>query len=194
MRILLARRTGAALLLAGKMTGWSGLLPGVGEELLTHTEAAFTAWPADLEEVVPLDDAVLAERIAALEQLEPDRVRVVPLAEYGGVVRQMVRAILDRTSSAWKELSFEHHRDHKDNRPFRLAMGGATPDQRRWVEQRYALLRAALTGLCEVAHADDDVRLDRLGITVGQWRDLMQSKGAGRVRRAIEKQIGPALR
>jgi hypothetical protein len=167
-RRAVADHTELAICLSGKRWGFSGIMPGVAEEILCTTEASGRP-PAD-----------------------PRGVRVLLLGEFGGVTREIVRYIIGAARELPPALVLPEQEAHPSG-TLRALLQHA-PDLRPIAEQRYAALARCLDGLREVANLDDGVVLEHLGITVRAWRDVMITSSLGHVRRLLQRQIVPVLK
>jgi hypothetical protein len=177
-RRVVANHTAMAICLSGKRWGFSGIMPGIAEELLCATEAA---------------DKLAVNKLAAGKlAAAPGRVRVLLLGEFGGVTREIVRYIIGATKELPPALVLEAQEAHPSSK-LRALLEHA-PDLRPFAEQRYAALASCLGMLREVARRDDNVELPLLGISVRAWKDVMITSSIGHVRRLLRRQIVPVLR
>jgi hypothetical protein len=162
----IAQRSALTIALAGKRWGSNGIMPGIAEEVLCATEAS--GQRAD----------------------DPAHVRVLLIGEYGGMARELVRYILDPDLPLPSSLTLAGQEANADSK-LRLILRGA-PALRVVAWQRYEALARCLAGLREIAR-HPDTKLERLGITVGDWLRMMSSTSIGYTRRQLVDRVLPAV-
>jgi hypothetical protein len=167
-RKALATRVDLAIAIAGKRSHFSGFMPGVAEEICA---------------LMPVADA----------SGDPSELRVLLVGEFGGITRQIIRYVLDPDLPMPSSLVLEKQ----------LASGGlsddlrgalADSDARKEAEARYGVLKRALDALRAIARREDNYPLVRLGMTVGQWKEIMTTSSIGHVRRILLDRVIPAAR
>lgn len=168
MRRRIAAETSATLALGGKRRNFSGLLPGVAEEILYAMECTTSAASRDVD------------------RAEPEDVRVILLGEFGGAAGAMARYILGRTPELPSELTLAGNEEGSE-----LVL--EDPEARKDAEKRYAALARCLKGLRKIAGQPRTRLLPRLGLDVDEWRRIMASSSPGYVRRLLREKVVPAL-
>jgi hypothetical protein len=167
MRNGIARRTAITIAFAGKRWGATGIMPGVAEEVLCAMSAAG-----------PL-------------RADPARVRVLLIGEYGGAVREMVRYIVDPDLPVPVALTLAAQEAHPSDKLGAILRGA--PDLREVAVARYRALIHCLDALRAIAKRPADTPLPLLGITVGEWRNVMMSSSIGYTRRLLKERVLPAV-
>jgi len=183
LRRVAAQHTDLTLCAGGRETHYSGLLPGILEEVLTSLLASvgllddFTtripkgprpAWRNGIPDPDPIRDRLRA--------LTPADISVVLLGEFGGATRLLVQAIeADLGAPLPPLLTFAHQLDHPDNQAHLAPLLAQRDAARRFVDHCYDLLEAAIHGLRRIARMDSTTPLPAAGLTVGAWRRLMAS-------------------
>lgn len=167
MRNGIAGRTRITLAFAGKRWGATGIMPGVAEEVLCAMSAAG-----------PL-------------RADPEHVRVLLIGEYGGAVREMVRYILDPDLPVPVPFTLAAQEAHPSDKVGAILRGA--PDLRDVVVARYRALVHCLDALRAIARRPPETPLPLLGITVGEWRNVMTSSSIGYTRRLLKERILPAV-
>jgi hypothetical protein len=167
MRNGIARRTRITIAIAGKRWGASGVMPGVAEEVLCAMSAGG-----------PL-------------QAEPARVRVLLIGEYGGAVREMVRYILEPGLPVPAPFTLAAQEAHPSDKVGAILRGA--PDLRDLTVARYRELIDCLDALRAIARRPPETPLPLLGITIGDWRNVMTSSSIGYTRRLLKERILPAV-
>jgi hypothetical protein len=163
----MAERSAMTIAISGKRWGASGIMPGVAEEILCAMEAAG-----------PLDGS-------------PARVRVLLIGEYGGVVREMARYILDPALALPSSLTLAAQEANPDS-----ALGQILRDprtSRATIAARYEALARCLDALRSTAKLPGHTPLPRLGITVDTWRRVMTSSSIGYIRRLLKEHVLPEI-
>jgi hypothetical protein len=170
----IAKRSCITIAFAGKRWSFSGIMPGVAEEVLYAMKAAGPLRP------------------------DPARVRVLLLGEYGGVVREMVQYILGKNGSPMPSaLTFAGQEARSSDKGSSDKLGAilrGAPELREETVKRYQDLERCLDALRAIALLDDDdTPLPVLGINVRQWREVMTSSSIDYTRRLLKKYVLPAL-
>ena len=117
-------------------------------------------------------------------------VRLLLMGEYGGVVGEMVRYILEPARPLHESLTLAGQIARDDSR-LRILL--SIPDVRAQAEARYADLERCLDGLRVIA-ANETGSLPALGLTVPDWKHIMSTTSIGYVRRLLRNHVLPALR
>ncbi len=158
MRRGIAAETDVTLAMAGKTSGYSGCLPGVAEEIF---EALDTAGE---------------------EPVGPGNLRVVLIGEFGGVVREIVRFLNNPMAPLPDCLILVRSLTDPANHTVRHLRRTA-PTQ---LESRYKAVHSRLQQLRELIQSmSADTPLPLLGLTLGEWRNLMTTASVGRMRRLL---------
>jgi hypothetical protein len=126
------------------------------------------------------EEILCAMSAAGPLRADPAHVRVLLIGEYGGAVREMVRYIVDPDLPV----------------PIPLTLGAilrGAPDLREVVVARYRALVHCLDALRAIAKRPADTPLPLLGITVGEWRNVMMSSSIGYTRRLLKERILPTV-
>jgi hypothetical protein len=165
MRRRVAEQVRATLTFAGKRRDFSGIMPGIAEELLASVEAALPG----------ADQARLEDDLS-------DELRVVLVGEYGGMARQLVRYVLSEELPLPPELDLAQQLADEDGSVLALHRSGTDAD-RAWLEERYRKLGWVLAGLRRTVREGRD--LPRLGLTYAEWRELMTTSSPNRMRALI---------
>lgn len=213
MRTWLAQYSTAAIFISGKLVGWSGAMPGIGEEFLCHVDAMLGGSPLEHEPEDPIPRNQFDQWLDRACDLKASQVRVVPVGEYGGMARQLVRAMLEggrrdllvdaseeklmgslAPSSAWRWLCMAHQVAQPENQKFRTLLEGASAGQRAWIKQRYRAMRAAVLGvsrhLLDPDHSRTSIRLGH-GLTSDELYQCMTGSSIGEIRSIIELRLRP---
>jgi hypothetical protein len=164
MRRAIAQASRVTIALGGKRFRFSGLLPGVAEEILCSMETAGPPY--------------------RLERPEPDQVRVVLIGEFGGITRTIVQHVLGNGS-----LPLELTLAGQAPRSSLLAHETAG----LLAAARYADVQRCLSGLRLIANLPDETELPTLGLTVAEWKAIMTTTSPSYIRRLLKERVAPRL-
>lgn len=174
-RAWMARETSITLAAAGRTEGYVGRMPGIWEEVLLATEQAMDELPGD--EDWPVDPE--------LNQPTADDVRVILIGGYGGAARVLTELILDEDEVDIEGiLGVEAQLGNPRNARLE-AMCRRTEGLHREMTRRYRRLATVISGFRNIARQKPSTQLTRLGITVGQWKDLMETESPSVIRRRV---------
>jgi len=198
MRHLAAQHTDATVLVAGRIAGSAGLMPGIVEELLWSLAVGLGGAEVLLPPPPDGDPADLAHRqeVAALcdrlRALRPKDVGVVLVGEYGGAARLVVQAVMQRVQATETPplppmLTLHGQLAHPAAASrLRVILEGGGGAGQAHAAQCYAALEAAVEGLAGLLQRHSpDTLLPGLGIDIAEWVDLMTASGVERIGAAL---------